>query len=440
MGTDVPENFENYNANTSRLTRNNGDFRLPPPVRVIKNNNRELPPPMVVGKKTTRDLPPPMAVGKNNSRKLPPPTIVNEKNNGRKLPPPTIVNSKIDCPVQKDYSYSYLVNNNVDPKNIASIILSIEDLKYPLDKMFNLLKNNSRVRLIFKDFESAIFVDSFMEEDLTNNMFLLDDGKMRSREYIDLTKLKRIKLVVPLTYSMWGVKFDNELPVYCYLDTCLGYMDYSSNNSNRSLLKKDINFIKEKVQELSKFKTASTYHNVCLMSDFIQSRTQYINSRESVAGRDVFVTPEIPDNSGYWDRRGKIETVFNNKNGVCTGISNLSTMLLNNDVFRIQCESVLGDYHSWNRVLVDGKWYYFDNTWCITRTDTPHKDALITLKFCNKYLMFGKKRADRMGYHKPMTDFIYGNGVSDTDCPEQSYSSKFVYHKKPPYSSYIKKD
>ena len=56
-------------------------------------------------------------------------------------------------------------------------------------------------------------------------------------------------------------------------------------------------------------------------------------------------------------------------------------MLLNNAEFDTETETVVGSNYAWNKILIDGKYYYFDNTWNITRSDNRHRDALMTLSF-----------------------------------------------------------
>ena len=42
-----------------------------------------------------------------------------------------------------------------------------------------------------------------------------------------------------------------------------------------------------------------------------------------------------------------------------------------------------------SEVLIDGKYYYFDNTWSITRNENVSEEGLIALSFTKKYLLFG---------------------------------------------------
>lgn len=109
---------------------------------------------------------------------------------------------------------------------------------------------------------------------------------------------------------------------------------------------------------------------------------------------------------------------------------------MNNPQVDLEVESVYGCSHVWNKVLIDGKYYYFDNTWSITRNENMSEEGLIGLSFTRKYLLFGQKTANAIGHHDPQSIFIYDDGViSEEDIDNINYQSKFVYQKGPIYRS-----
>lgn len=142
----------------------------------------------------------------------------------------------------------------------------------------------------------------------------------------------------------------------------------------------------KKIEELSKKYPKSDTDKVLLVSDYIQSQTQYIDGYESVSSQETFITPDFPKSDEYGKKSGLVETIINNNNGVCMGIANASTLLLNNPQMDVEVESVYGSSHVWNKVLIDGKYYYFDNTWSITRNENLSAEGLIALSFTRKYL------------------------------------------------------
>lgn len=321
---------------------------------------------------------------------------------------PGISNDKLL--IKKDYSYSDIAGNNIDTNQINAIVISIDDLSASMDKLIELLDHDKEIQLKFKDFESVIFIDKILKRRIINKTFLMDDSLRKDREYIDLTILRNINLTIPLNYLMWGVKFNDSIETYCFLinNPQSNYLNPTSINGNKKL----------------------SY------DDYIQSQTQYIDGYESVSSKGTFITPDFPEYIDYRSKSGLVETVINDNNGVCMGIANASTLLLNNPQVDLEVESVYGCSHVWNKVLIDGKYYYFDNTWSITRNENMSEEGLIGLSFTRKYLLFGQKTANAIGHHDPQSIFIYDDGViSEEDIDNINYQSKFVYQKGPIYRS-----
>lgn len=349
---------------------------------------------------------------------------------------PGISNDKLL--IKKDYSYSDIAGNNIDANQINAIVISIDDLSASMDKLIELLDHDKEIQLKFKDFESVIFIDKILKRRIINKTFLMDDSLRKDREYIDLTILRNINLTIPLNYLMWGVKFNDSIETYCFLinNPQSNYLNPTSINGNKKLSYDDYVSISRKIEELSKFNCKNEKEKVALISDYIQSQTQYIDGYESVSSKGTFITPDFPEYIDYRSKSGLVETVINDNNGVCMGIANASTLLLNNPQVDLEVESVYGCSHVWNKVLIDGKYYYFDNTWSITRNENMSEEGLIGLSFTRKYLLFGQKTANAIGHHDPQSIFIYDDGViSEEDIDNINYQSKFVYQKGPIYRS-----
>lgn len=339
--------------------------------------------------------------------------------------------------IKKDYSYSDIVVNNIDTNQINAIVISIDDLSASMDKLIDFLDRDKAIQLKFKDFESVKFIDKILKKRIINKTFLIDDSLRKDREYIDLTILKNINLTIPLNYLMWGVKFNDSIETYCFFinNTQSNYLNPTSINGNEKLSYDDYVSISRKIEKLSKFNCKSDKEKVALISDYIQSQTQFIYGYESESSKGTFITPDFPEYIEYRKKSGLVETVINDNNGVCMGIANTSTLLLNNPQIDVEVESVYGCSHVWNKVLIDGKYYYFDNTWSITRNENMSEEGLIALSFTKKYLLFGQKTANAIGHHDPETIFIYDGVISEEDMDNINYQSKFVYQKGPIYRS-----
>lgn len=339
--------------------------------------------------------------------------------------------------IKKDYSYTEIIKNNINIEQVNAIIISELDLTNNMEKLLYFLNLSPNIQLKFKNFESTIFIDDILKNHINNKSFLLDDSMLIDRSYIDLTQLKNISLIIPLNYLMWGVKFNEQIDIYCFLipNQQGGYLKPTSLNGNKTLSYKNYIKVRKKIKELARISCKNSKDKVFLISDYIQSCTQYVAGYQSESSNGVFITPAFLPYDRYKEYSGLIETVLNCNNGLCIGIANLSTLLLNNDIMNVETESVYGCRHAWNKVLIDGKYYYFDNTWSITRNENISEEGLIALSFSRKHLLFGNQTAMSIGHHNPKSIFIYDGAICEDDIVNQSYKSKFKYKEKPIYLS-----
>lgn len=353
-----------------------------------------------------------------------------------KLPQRTRKNNVI----KKEYSYSDILLNEISLDSVAYIKIGKSDLNNNFDLLRKIASKKTNIRIKFQDWDSVLFIDDILSNSTNIECFLVDDGLLISRDYIDLNILKNINISIPLTYLMWGVSFRDVVKVYCSkIYNPIGeYINFTSQNGNEKILKEDLLKIRDIITQLKSFGTVKTSDKINLISDYIQSRTQFIEGYENMSSRGVFITPDLPEN---YPQAAMIESVLNGNHGKCVAISNFSTLLLNNPELNVEVETIFNQEHAWNKVFIDGKYYYFDNTWDITRTDDPSDGGLVTLSFSKKYNMFGEKTAQNIGAHVPYPDLVpmYNNGeLSAEDYQQDHYSSNFVYPTQPFYKSYKK--
>ena len=346
----------------------------------------------------------------------------------------------ISAKVKKDYNYRDIIEQNISLDEVGSVVLSKDDLDYDMTILKKIIDEKPLKDLKFLDFESVRYVDCVLNNRIDNTCFLVDDSLRVSREYIDLTKIKNIDLIIPLNYLVWGVKFNDRVRTYCFKYDHLDFIWYSSYNGNKELSYEDLIKINGSIESLDKLGLRTDIDKVYLVSDYLQSRTQFISGTESESNGKIFITPTILPYHNYCEKSGLVETVLNERNGVCMGISNLSTLLLNNPLLDVETESVNGSNHVWNKVLIDGKCYYFDNTWSITRSESPHPESLITLDFSRKYLLLGSDTLSAIGHHERSSSFVYTNApVSNDDYGPHKYGKKFCYQRTPMVPSSRKK-
>ena len=132
---------------------------------------------------------------------------------------------------------------------------------------------------------------------------------------------------------MWGIKFNNQIDTHCFLipNIKAGYLNPTSINGDEKLSYEDFIKIRKKIEELARISNNNPADKVFLISDYIQSQTKYIDGYVSNSSVGTFITPEFPQFDEYRKYSGLVETVLNKNNGICIGIANLSTLLLNNN-------------------------------------------------------------------------------------------------------------
>ena len=64
---------------------------------------------------------------------------------------------------------------------------------------------------------------------------------------------------------------------------------------------------------------------------------------------------------------------------------------------------------------IDGKNYYVDNTWCITRNPNKYEDILKATEFTDKYLLFGSDTANKIGNHDDLVSYVPSVEKEDYD-------------------------
>ena len=114
--------------------------------------------------------------------------------------------------IKKDYSYSDIVVNNINPNQINAILISINDLSASMDKLIEFLNYDKEIQLKFKDFESVIFIDKILKRRIINKTFLMDDSLRKDRGYIDLTLFMLDKFGIKienLNYKEFRIKSDH---------------------------------------------------------------------------------------------------------------------------------------------------------------------------------------------------------------------------------------
>ena len=207
-------------------------------------------------------------------------------------------------------------------------------------------------------FETVLFINEHLREK-TNFIFnILDDFENKSRLYIKPAQIDKCLFSIPLAYLMWG-KFDD------MLTTTVNFGNNGlSYNGNQYVLKDTLMKVKELISYLKSLGKYNDLEIILLVSSYINGHVSY------------------DDSLNY----SFIEDILSNHKGLCIGIANLTTLLLNNPEFKIDVRTIANSEHALNIVRYKDKYYFLDNTWMITRGKASG--------FNDKYFLYGKKEFD----------------------------------------------
>lgn len=189
------------------------------------------------------------------------------------LPKRRRIKNNQGTPIKRQFTYREFLTQEIPSNQVWSIVLSEKDLDLDMSNFIELI-HTQKITIWCLDYNSVIFLNSILKEKVSNLITLVDDGLRIPRDYIDLSKLENITVRIPLTYLMWGVKFNDEVKTYSSRSAISGEIheaDYS--NTNTTLTLENLKRIKVTLQNLARHNPKDTTEKVYLVSDYIQSKT-----------------------------------------------------------------------------------------------------------------------------------------------------------------------
>lgn len=288
----------------------------------------------------------------------------------------------------------------IKTSNTGTILVNYTVLLNNLDLLKKIISTLRIGQINCLDYESAIFLENNLEDNI--DLALVDDYQNKDRSYIDTTKFVKHNFYVPLSYFMWGIKFKNSCNI-----RCLRYKEYdtmTSINGDNLLYRDTLEKLKEIIQSVDS-EELSDLDKCILVSNYLQSKVQYVEGGLKSHADKVYII-EADEEEVTSKKVGSIESVINENYGLCMAIANTTTLLLNNPIMNVNVRSLYGDSHVWNIVTIDGKQYYVDNTWAITRNKNRVEEALKAASFCDDYLLFGTATSNVLGHHNSLCYYI----------------------------------
>ncbi len=316
-------------------------------------------------------------------------------------------------------------------KHAETIYVDYETLYNHTDFLFRVIsllqKNNSKLEISCENYACLEIIDKYLKERMPLTIMLDDDFENRDRSYIDTRKFDKFAVSLPLTYLMWNANFPNTTQVNMF--KLLNNL--TPANGNKTLSKDTLLQIKEIVLKLQEIGAEDDLQKIILISNYLQRNVQYVSGTESEASDGIYIVSSPLSSDKLDTNAGLIETVINENYGLCMGIANTTTVLLNNPILNINVRSMFGCSHVWNIVKVNNTFYYMDNTWNITRNDNRLYEALKAKSFSHKYLLLGRKCSEEIGHHIPENSNINIPNLSQSNySPEEIEKAKHVLSRK----------
>lgn len=344
------------------------------------------------------------------------------------VPMPSIKDNRV---YNNAYRLSDFVSKNdeyIKSSKYCYIVVNHNELLNNVDLLRHILAISRKNSILVEDYKTAEKIEELIKGDIP--ICLVDDYTNRRRSYIDTTAFERHELIIPITYAMWGVKMHDKVSVNALRFSNM----YMASANGDTYLTKD--FI-EKVLDISKSLniTDSEISKILLVSNYLQEHVQYVAGKINIASDGTY---KIKADESLLTRElvGSAKTVIEDNYGLCMGIANATTLLLNNPILNVNVRTMMGDSHVWNLVRHKNRLYYVDNTWNITR-GIKHDNALKAKDFSTTYTLFGNDTLKNIDYHD--ADTYIGGLIEESDYNKDAMNERVkVLSKKIPFGNYRK--
>lgn len=341
---------------------------------------------------------------------------------------------------------SELVNSGYSLDSLFFIYVDdIVTVKNNFSIIEELCQKNHNLNICSDNYETLLFIERNLSEKSTAILSLVDDSKMKNRSYINAKDFTKCTLEIPVTYLLWGANILDKQPISLY--TSKNGLFATSSNDVKFIMSENVKKIKEIASQLGeKWYKLSDVQKTILLSDYLQSKVQYIAQDNCSAARDgVYITDSLGMPTTNCAVSSPSTTILKNY-GLCCGITAASTMLGKSPDVKLDITSAFGTGHCWNIVSIDGKYYYVDNTWSITRNPDRFEESLKARSFTSNYILFGSKTAQELGNHDANYTYLPKMELDDFSRSELHEAKKkvrtygvFTNYPLPPFPSKIKR-
>ena len=285
---------------------------------------------------------------------------------------------------------------------VESLYVNYETIVNNFDffvRVLEILKLKDNFSINVDSYKTALFINDNLKEKEDIVISILDDYEMKDRSTISKSRIDKVNFSVPLPYIMWGINFDD----FTYVSSISYNKNAMCYNGNQVIDIDTLKRIREIINDLKSLGKFTDLQIILLVSNYLQRNVEYISENREVDKEFIYSLDEVVDH--IEDEVGLIETVLLKKYGLCTGIANATTVLLNNPTFKIDIRTIFNKEHAFNIVKYNGDYYFLDNTWNITRSGKEFRKAVKVKEFNSKYILYGSKNFE----HAVSQDYLCDN-------------------------------
>lgn len=299
------------------------------------------------------------------------------------------------------------------------------------DNLKILIDNKCCYLISSNDFDSLKFIENNIDCKTNIYLSLIDDCKNKDRSYIDFNEFKKTELEIPLSYMMWGPKEKEKMKISHFFDdekkVPYDEMYY------QEISKTELNNLKKLIYDICyRFKDYDDVDKIILVSNYIQNRMQYVLKKVK-CNNGVYVIDENLSINNYMV--ANLYNALDKGYGICSSISSLSMLMLNNKILNVNSRLEGSENHLWNIDKVGDKFYYTDNTFCITRNRHLYSNSLKAKKFSSDFLLFGldssKFSHNAISFSNPVSIDDYDDNVIKNRVNKLSKNFSFDNYEKP---------
>ena len=137
--------------------------------------------------------------------------------------------------------------------------------------LYDLFRRNKNMSISCKNYAIARRIDNIAPKGYGHTISLIDDFQNIDRSYIDKNDFHNVGLIIPITYAMWGVKFNDKINVS--YSTTVPFNGYIGTEFQNTLSKKTLDEVERIVHIISQEGNFTDVEKVLILSNYLDRKS-----------------------------------------------------------------------------------------------------------------------------------------------------------------------